>query len=55
MTAHVVIGDRERCLSAGMTEYNSKPFEPEELESKLAPLRNTPPGCGRSTYNKTWH
>ena len=35
VTANALVGDRERCLQAGMDEYLSKPFSLEALRSIL--------------------
>ena len=31
ITANAMLGDKEKCLSAGIDEYLSKPFQPSEL------------------------
>ena len=41
MTAHAMKGDRERCLTAGVDGYISKPIRIEELEQTIAGLVST--------------
>ncbi len=45
MTAHVLKGDRERCLAAGMDAYVSKPIQAEDLFRAVESLavRRAPP------------
>ncbi len=38
VTAHAMAGDRERCITAGMNDYISKPIHPDILSRKLATL-----------------
>jgi len=42
MTAHVVKGDRERCLEAGMDEYVSKPIDTDKLFEAIEKLTHAP-------------
>ena len=35
ITANAMLGDKERCISAGIDDYISKPFQPSALIEKI--------------------
>ncbi len=39
MTAHALMGDKQRCLAAGMDDYLSKPFSPDDFTALLRRFR----------------
>ena len=36
MTAHAMVGDREKCIQAGMNDYISKPIDMESVAKVIA-------------------
>lgn len=40
LTAHAVVGEREKALQAGCDEYDTKPIEWKRLEGKITALLN---------------
>ena len=45
MTAHAMRGDRERCLSAGMDDYLTKPIDPQKLYAVLEEISSGSPAA----------
>jgi signal transduction histidine kinase/CheY-like chemotaxis protein len=52
MTAHAMGGDQEMCLTAGMDEYVTKPFYPEQLIGALMSLKGIDNGTWCATTGK---
>ncbi|KAL1410625.1 histidine kinase osmosensor [Vanrija albida] len=50
LTAHAMIGDKERCLAAGMTAYVTKPLRRGDLLAAIAKVLNTKPQSGAPHY-----
>lgn len=52
MTAHSLIGEKEKCMEIGMNDYVGKPFTQEDLYSKICSnLLNTSNPSGDSSTN----
>ncbi|MEA5426976.1 PAS domain S-box protein [Arcicella lustrica] len=40
LTAHSLIGEKEKCMAVGMNDYITKPFSPKDLFNKIASFIN---------------
>ncbi len=49
LTAHAMVGDRERCLEAGMDGYLTKPLRPQDLDQLLDTYPQRVAGTRRSS------
>jgi CheY-like chemotaxis protein len=42
MTAHAMVGDRDRCIAAGMNDYVSKPINAHDLSAAIDRVMDAP-------------
>lgn len=53
MTGHAMNGEKEKCISIGMNDYISKPFNPEKLKNKMLELAKTAATENKSSVTRT--
>ena len=52
LTANAFIEDRERCFAAGMNDFITKPFDPDDLFTTLLKWIGPRPANGQTTTSK---
>ena len=50
VTAHAMVGDREKCLQAGMDAYLAKPLRRQLLFDLVDELLGSAPPAGTTTH-----